>query len=106
MLCPEHQETFSGLTESQTIDWIDPETAEVQQMDGLQTTLISHCAKQPGFLDPHTALVEAVFRLFLANGNMPLTVEELGIRLNRSADVILKTIAGSRVYKGIRPYNP
>jgi hypothetical protein len=106
MLCPEHQEALSGLAEGQMIDWVDPATAEVRQMDGLQTTLINHCAQQPGFLDPHTALVEAAFRIFLANGNMPLTAEELGLRLNRPPDVILKTIAGPRVYKGIRPYNP
>jgi hypothetical protein len=106
MLCPEHQATFADLTENQLIDWIDPETAEVRPMDGLQTTLIGHCAQQPGFLDAHTMLVEAVFRLFLANGNIPMTPEELGQRLNRPPDVILKTIAGPRVYKGLRPYNP
>ncbi|MEW6094060.1 MAG: hypothetical protein AB1531_08860, partial [Chloroflexota bacterium] len=55
MLCSEHQEAFSGLTEGQMIDWVDPETAEVRQMDGLQTTLINHCAQQADFLDPHTA---------------------------------------------------
>jgi len=106
MLCPEHQEAFTGLSEDHLIDWIDPETAEVTQMEGLQTTLISHCARQPDFLDPHTALVEGIFRLFLANGNKPLTPVDLGEKLGRPADVILKTIAGLRVYKGIRPYNP
>ncbi|MBI4731085.1 MAG: hypothetical protein HY781_02960 [Chloroflexi bacterium] len=106
MLCPEHQEAFAGLAEGQLIDWVDPETAEVRQMDGLQTTLISHCAQQSGFLDAHTVFIEAIFRLFLATGNRPLTPVELGVRLNRPPDVILKTIAGPRVYKGIRPYNP
>lgn len=106
MLCPEHQEALAGLTENHLIDWIDPETAEIHQMDGLQTTLINHCAQQPEFLDAHTVLVEAIFRLFLANGNKPLTPEDLGGRLSRPPDVILKTIAGMRVYKGIRPYNP
>lgn len=106
MLCPEHQEAFAGLAEGQLIDWVDPETAEVRQMDGLQTTLINHCAQQSGFLDAHTVFIEAIFRLFLATGNRPLTPVELGVRLNRPPDVILKTIAGPRVYKGIRPYNP
>jgi hypothetical protein len=106
MLCPEHQEAFSGFVEGQLIDWIDPETAEISELDGLQTTLINHCAQQPGFLDAHTVLIEAVFRIFLANGDKPLTAEELGAQLNRAPDVILKTIAGPRVYKGIRPYNP
>jgi hypothetical protein len=104
ILCPEHQEVFSNLTEGQMIDWVDPETAEVRQMDGLQHTLIDHCAKQPGFLDEHTALVDGVFRLLLAGGNTPMSAEQLSVRLNRPAETIMKTITGPRVYKGIRPY--
>ena len=104
MLCPEHQEAFTNLSDGQMIDWVDPETAEVRQMDGLQNVLIQHCAKQTGFLNEHTAMVEAVFRLLLANGNTPMSAEELGARLNRPADIILRTIAGPRVYKGLRPY--
>jgi len=104
LLCPEHQEAFAGMIECQMIDWVDPETAEVRQLDGLQNTLISHCAKQPGFLDEHTAMVDAIFRLLLANGNLPMSVDELGTRLNRPADTILKTIAGGRVYKGLKPF--
>ncbi len=104
MLCPEHQQAFASLPEGQLVDWVDPETAEVHQMDGLQHTLITHCAKQAGFLDEHTAVVEAIFRLLLANSNTPMSAEELGARLNRPAEIILKTIAGPRVYKGLRPY--
>jgi hypothetical protein len=104
LLCPEHQEAYAGLPEGQLIDWVDPETAEVRPLDGIQNTLIVHCAQQPGFLDEHTALVDAIFRLLLVNGNVPLSVEELGRRLNRPADIILKTIAGPRVYKGLKPY--
>jgi hypothetical protein len=104
MLCPEHQEAFATLPDGQMIDWVDPETAEVRQMDGLQYTLIQHCAKQVGFLDEHTAMVEAIFRLLLSNGNTPMSAEELGARLNRPAETILKTIAGPRVYKGLRPF--
>ncbi len=104
LLCPQHQEAFAGLPEGQMIDWVDPETAEVRQLDGLQNTLINHCAQQPGFLDEHTALVDAVFRLLLVNGNTPVTSEELAARLHRPADIILKTIAGPRIYKGLRPF--
>jgi hypothetical protein len=104
LLCPEHQEAYAGLSEGQMIDWVDPETAEVRQLDGLQNTVIRHCAQQPGFLDEHTALVDAIFRMLLVNGNTPMSVEELGVRLNRPADTILKTIAGPRVYKGLKPF--
>jgi hypothetical protein len=106
MLCPEHQAAFAGLADGHLIDWIDPETAEIKAMDGVQTTLINHCAQQPGFLDQHTVLVDAIFRIFLASGNRTFTPIELGERLNRQPDIILKTLAGPRVYKGIRPYNP
>jgi len=87
------------------IDWVDPITAEVKPVEGVQNTLMSHCVKQPDFLTDQTALVEAVFRLFLTNGNIPMSSEELGNRLNRPAMTILRTLAGARVYKGIRPVN-
>lgn len=103
MLCPEHQEAFADLPEDQLVDWVDPETAEVRQLDGLQNTLITHCARQADFLTEHTAVVEAIFRLLLANGNTPMSAEELGARLNRPAETILRTITGQRVYKGLRP---
>jgi hypothetical protein len=103
LLCPEHQEAFADVDEGQMIDWIDPRTAEVKQVDGLQHVLMSHCARQPDFLTEHTAVVEAVFRLFLTNGNAPMTTRELGEHLNRPPETILRTLAGPRVYKGIRP---
>ncbi len=73
------------------IDWVDPDTAEVRKLDGIQNTLINHCAQQPGFLDEHTTLVDAIFRLLLVNGNLPMSVEELSLRLKRPAEMILKT---------------
>lgn len=105
LLCAEHQESFANVEEGETIDWVDPVTAEVKPVEGVQNALMTHCVKQPDFLTVQTALVEAVFRIFLANGNMPMTSKELGARLSRPADTILRTLAGARVYKGIRPYN-
>jgi hypothetical protein len=102
-LCDEHQEVFESLNNDETIDWVDPQTAEVTQVDGLQHVLITHCAKQENFLNNRMALVDSVFRIFLSNGNEPLTPEELGDALNRPASTILRTLSGIRVYKGIRP---
>ena len=104
LLCPEHQGTFAEIEEGEMIDWIDPNTAEVKSVDGVQHTLISHCALLPEFSDSHTAMVEAVFRVFLANGNVPMSAEDLSKKLERPADTILKTISGARVYRGLRPY--
>ena len=102
-LCEEHQDAFSDDRGEEPVDWVDPETAEVQQVDGLQHMLISHCAKEPGFITEHTSLVEAVFRLFLANGNTPMSPVELSEQLNRPPETILRTLSGMRVYKGLRP---
>ncbi|MEA5077331.1 MAG: hypothetical protein VB013_02060 [Anaerolineaceae bacterium] len=102
-LCPEHQETYKDQSEDGMIDWIDPETAEVKRVDGLQSTLMTHCAKEPGFVTTNTAMVDAIFRVFLSNGNNPMTPVELSDKIGKPADTILKTISGLQVYKGIRP---
>jgi hypothetical protein len=102
-LCPDHQEVFSDAASEDLVDWVDPDTAEVQQVDGLQHVLISHCAREPGFITEQTSLVEGVFRLFLANGNTPLTPLELADHLGRPPETILRTLTGMRVYKGLRP---
>ena len=102
-LCDEHQALFENLENNETIDWVDPKTAEITQVDGLFHVLITHCAKQDDFLTSHMTLVDSVFRLLLSNGNHPLTPEELGERLNRQPTMILRTLSGLRVYKGIRP---
>ena len=85
LLCPEHQEIFENVQQGETIDWVDPKTAEVKPVDGIQHTLMSHCARRPEFVTEQTALVDAVFRLFLTNENMPMTAEELGSLLHRPA---------------------
>jgi hypothetical protein len=103
LLCAEHQETLADLAEDAKIDWIDPKTAEVKQVDGIQHALIAHCALQQDFLGEHTTLVEAVFRILLVNGNRPMNPTELGKQLRKPATTILRTLAGTRVYRGIRP---
>jgi hypothetical protein len=103
LLCAEHQEAFAGMEEGEAIDWVDPQTAEVKPVEGIQNALMTHCVKQPDFLTEQTAMVEAVFRLFLTNGNIPMTAQELGGKLHRPPDTILRTLAGPRVYKGLRP---
>ena len=103
LLCPAHQESLATLEEGQMVDWVDENTAEVRVVDGIQHALMSHCARQPDFVTPQTALVEAVFRLVLVNGNQPMSAEDLSARLGRPANTILTTLAGPRVYKGLRP---
>lgn len=103
LLCHEHRKVFANFQASEMVDSVDPETAEVQRVDGLQHILITHCSREPGFITDRTTLVDAVFRVFLANSNEPLSVQELADKLNRSPEVILKTFSSGQVYKGIRP---
>src|SRR3972149_1634627 len=105
-LCEEHRARFESITETGPIDWIDPDPAEVQQVDGLQHALRAHCSQPPASRGAHTSLVDAVFRVFLANGNAPLTAGQLAERIGKpnQAATILKTPAGAHVYKSPRPF--
>lgn len=102
-LCSEHQAMFSGINTDILVDWVDPKTAEVRSVDGIQHMLMNHCAKQPDFLTSNTTLVDAVFRVLLARGNEKITPSELSEITNKPADIILRTLTGAQVYKGIRP---
>ena len=102
-LCEEHQQAFANSSGDETVDYIDPDTAEVQPVDGLQHVLMAHCARQPGFITEQTTMVDSVFRTFLANGNTPLSAIELAEILGRPPEKIMSTLAGPMVYKGLRP---
>jgi hypothetical protein len=102
-LCLEHQQTFSDLEGNISIDWVDSQTAEVHFVDGLQHILITHCAKQADFLTQYTTLVDAVFRVLLANGNISMTPFDLAAHTGKPAEMILRTLTGGQVYKGLRP---
>ncbi len=103
LLCEEHRQQVASMPEGEPLDWVDAETGEVWPVDAVQHLLMTHCALRQDFINEHTALVEAIFRLFLVNGNRPMTSEELAERLNRPAQTILQTLSGPRVHKGIRP---
>jgi hypothetical protein len=103
-LCFEHRALFESHPDTQEIDWIDEDTAEVTRVDGLQHTLRIHCSLQPDYITPSTPLIDAIFRVFLANNNKPLTPVEIGARIKRDPALVLKTLSGYRVYKGLRPY--
>jgi len=103
-LRPEQRERLSQSTEDRTVDYIDPDTAEVLQLDELGLA-IQIAAEDEDFINSHTSLVDSIFRVFLANGNLPMTPRELAEETDRSATTILKTLSGQQIYKGIRPYN-
>lgn len=102
-LCQKHQEELADADNEIKLDWVDPETAEVKIVDGLQHILINHCAQQPDFLTDNTSLVNAAFRVFLASGNRPMTPVQLSEKTGKPAEMILRTLSGIQVYKGLRP---
>ncbi|MDO9545261.1 MAG: hypothetical protein Q7J07_00735 [Pelolinea sp.] len=102
-LCEKHQEDFADKSDSFKIDAVDPETAEIRPVDGLLHTLMNHCAQTEDFIPANLPLIERIFRTFLANGNEPLSPQQLSDTIDRPAKTILVTIGGHQVYKGIRP---
>lgn len=101
-LCEDHQKYFEDKPSDIEIDAVDPNTAEVTKMDGLLYALIYHCAKQDDFFGENIPVIAKIFRLLLANGNQPLSPQELEPVVNRSARTILAILTGPQVYKGIR----
>jgi hypothetical protein len=102
-LCTECQAHYKNHREADQVDWIDAETAEVTQVDGLWHSLRTCCSRKPDYIDDRTPLTTAIFKTFLANGNEPLSAADLAVLLYRPADTILRTIGGYRVYNGIKP---
>jgi hypothetical protein len=103
-LCGEHKAVFQDTDTDQLIDWVDKETAEVHSLDGIQHILIAHCAKEPGFVSTNTALVDAVFRTFLANENKPLSPNELSKMISQPAIWWIPGISGNPPLPGMNPF--
>ena len=103
-LCKDCQARFPDHRNLESVDWVDPETAEVMRADALLQTLQSHCANRPDFISSSNTLVTNIFRIFLVNGNQPLSATELAAQLPwTNAMTILRTLTGGPVYMGLRP---
>lgn len=102
-LLPEQRDYFLEHDAGSESDWVDPDTAEVRRVDALQMAL-QEAARADDFFVPPVSLVNAVFRVFLTNDNMPLSPTQLSEMINRQPMMILRTLTGQQVYKGIRPF--
>ena len=85
------------------VDLVDPETAEVRQVDGFQFALQTYFSQLPDDFAQQSSLVDAIFFVLLANANKPMSARELAQNVARDPDMVLKTISGGRIYQGIRP---
>lgn len=106
-LCNECRSALEADPEVRTMDWIDPETAQVFTIDQLWHVLRTECGRKSDFITEQLPLTASIFRLFIANNNTPLTAVEIHQQLRkRTARTILRTISGRRIYNGIRPVYP
>ena len=77
----------------------------------LLATIRDCCSKVPNFITLELPVLESVFRFFLANGNQPLDLVELGTQLSdrRGGDIhrtsveVLSRLLENDHYYGIRP---
>ena len=99
----DQQAVLANYQGGEMVDAVDPDTAEITKVDKMQYLLRSLSTAPSDFVAEHSSLVDAVFHVFITNGNQPQTPEELGERIRRPATTILRTLAGPRVYKGVRP---
>jgi len=106
LLCDDCREQYAdSFRELEKIDWIDELTGEIAVVDGLWHCLRTCCSHKAGYIADTTPIVDAVFRTLLANGNKPLSVQELHASLGRRpARTLLRILTGGQVYMGIRPY--
>lgn len=89
------------------MDWVDPETGQIHHIDQLWHLVRAQCSEEADFIPENLTLIAAIFRLFIANNNTPLTPVEIHHHLQKKdARLILRTIGGRTVYKGIRPVTP
>jgi hypothetical protein len=81
--------------------------------EALMSAIKSCCSRAPGFINDRLPLLESIFRLFLANGNQPLNLEELGTQLSElrggdqyrtSAETLSHLMKNDRYY-GLKEIN-
>jgi hypothetical protein len=103
-LCDECRERYADHTNTEDVDWVDPDTGEVHRTDALRECLRTRCANDPEYINERLPVASACFRIFLANNNTPMTPQELSqLILWRSPQEILRTLGGRQVYLGLRP---
>lgn len=103
-LCDECRRRFASHRETETVDWVDPDTGEVTEADALLQCLKSTCAKDPDFIDPRIPLTAAVFRLLLIHDNKPMSPLEMSEVIHwKTPEMILSTLGGRNIFLGIRP---
>ncbi len=80
--------------------------------DALMSAIKDCCSHAPEFINDRLPISESIFRLFLANGNRPLDLEELGEQLSalrggdpyRTSPETLSRLLKNDRYYGLQEY--
>jgi hypothetical protein len=104
-LCEECRALYPTPEEMRTVDRVHPQTGEVTRVDALWECLADHCGLKPDFISPTTPLMTAIFRALLANGNNPMSPEQLHKRIGKSnPSGILRLLLSADIENGIVPF--
>jgi len=106
----QNNRSFSALAQSclcpKCHERLKVEKGETPAADFL-ATIKDCCSKTPGFITYKLPLLESIFRLFLANGNQPLDLEELARQLSEwwdeeayriSAEILFHLLSSDQYY--------
>lgn len=86
------------------LDVIDPQTAEVIQVDPLWARVILERAHRPGYITASTPMANAVLRALIENLNRPMSAVALQRRIDRATpETVLKVLRAARLQYGIVP---
>ncbi len=103
-LCDECRAIYPSPADARPVDRISPQTGEISKVDALWECVADHCGLRPGYITPVTPLTTAIFRALLANGNQPMTPEQLHKRIGKSnPGSILRVLLGAEIENGVMP---
>jgi hypothetical protein len=81
----------------------------IEKPPEILATIRDCCSKAQGFITPHLSILETIFRIFLANGNQVLSLEELNQQLRQRrqtshtpAPEVLRLLLDNDRYYGFR----
>lgn len=87
-----------------TLDYVDPVTAEVRQLDALWVKVLNERAGRADYILPTLPVLAAVFRALVESTNTPLSVAELHRRIGRGTpETLLRVLGTARSTYGIVP---
>lgn len=105
LLCDDCRAQYPTPADAHVVDRVNPQTGQVTRVDALWECLADHCGLRADYITPATPLTAAIFRALAANGNQPLSAEELHRRIRKSNPAgILRVLMGAHIENGIVPF--